>query len=91
MSSASDHIVNLYERRAHEWAGDRRSEKVFIKKAWLDRFCALVKPGRTILDLGCGPGKPMAAYLMAQGFDICGVDSSSTMIALARGHFPERE
>jgi SAM-dependent methyltransferase len=91
MSSASDHIVNLYERRADEWAGDRSSEKVFIEKAWLDRFCALVKPGRTILDLGCGPGKPMAAYLMAQGFNICGVDSSSTMITLARGHFPERE
>jgi ubiquinone/menaquinone biosynthesis C-methylase UbiE len=91
MSSASDQIVDLYERRAHEWVGDCGREKVFIEKAWLDRFCALVKPGGTILDLGGGPGKPMAAYLLAQGFDICGVDSSPTMIALARGHFPERE
>jgi SAM-dependent methyltransferase len=91
MSSASDQIIDLYERRAHEWVGDRGREKVFIQKAWLDRFCALVKPGGTILDLGCGPGKPMAAYLLAQGFDICGVDSSPTVIALARIDFPERE
>jgi SAM-dependent methyltransferase len=44
-----------------------------------------------ILDLGCGPGKPMAAYLLARGFDICGVDSSPTMISLARSNFPDRE
>ena len=48
-------------------------------------------PGGTVLDLGCGPGKPMAAYLMTQGFDICGVDSSPTMIALCRENFPERQ
>ena len=33
----------------------------------------------------------MAAYLLAQGFDICGVDSSPTMISLAQGNLPDRE
>jgi SAM-dependent methyltransferase len=91
VNEASARIVDLYERRAHEWVGDRSREKVFIEKAWLDRFCALMKPGGTVLDLGCGPGKPIAAYLLAQGFDVCGVDSSPTMISLARGNFPDRE
>jgi len=91
MTSASDNVVSLYERLAQEWVGDRSREKVFIEKAWLDRFCALIQPGGTVLDLGCGPGKPMAAYLLAQGFDICGVDSSPTMISLAHNYFPERE
>ncbi|MGH6663564.1 MAG: class I SAM-dependent methyltransferase, partial [Pseudolabrys sp.] len=81
----------MYERHAHEWVGDRSHEKVFIEKAWLDRFCALINPSGIILDLGCGPGKPMAAYLLAQGFNICGVDSSPTMISLARMNFPECE
>ena len=88
---SADDIVGLYERRALEWVDDRGREKVFIEKAWLDRFCGLVGQGRTILDLGCGPGKPMAAYLLAQDFDICGVDSSPTMISLARANFPGRE
>jgi SAM-dependent methyltransferase len=44
-----------------------------------------------ILDLGCGPGRPIAAYLLAQGFDICGVDSAPAMIALARQNFPDRD
>ena len=58
LASASDKIIGFYERHAHEWVGDRNREKVFIEKAWLDRFCALIKSGGTILDLGCGPGRP---------------------------------
>ena len=88
---SSDKIIGLYERRAHEWVGDRSRQKVLFEKAWLDRFAALAKPGGTILDLGCGSGKPMAAYLLTQGFDLCGVDSSPTMISLCRENFPDRQ
>jgi SAM-dependent methyltransferase len=91
MASASDSIIDLYERRAHEWVDDRSRAGRFFEQVWLDRFCALIEPSGTVLDLGCGPGRPMAAYLLAQGFDVCGVDSSPTMISLARGHFPDRE
>ena len=88
---SADDIVALYERRARDWAGDRARQTVFIEKAWLDRFIALVEPGGTVLDLGCGPGKPMAAYLVANGLDVCGVDSSPAMIAMARENLPGRE
>ena len=88
---SSDRVIDFYERRARDWVGDRSRQKVFFEKSSLDRYAALAKPGGTILDLGCGPGKPMAAYLIAQGFDVCGVDSSPTMIALARGNFPDRQ
>ena len=87
---SADDIVSLYERRAHDWAGDRARQTVFIEKGWLDRFIALVEPGGTVLDLGCGPGKPMAEYLIANGLDVCGVDSSPTMIAMARDNLPGR-
>ena len=88
---SADDIVALYERRARDWAGDRARQTVFIEKAWLDRFIALVQPGGTVLDLGCGPGRPMAAYLVANGLDVCGVDSSPAMIAMARENLLSRE
>ena len=90
MSGTADGIIDFYERHARGWVNDRLRTKL-IEKAWLDRFAALIAPGGTILDLGCGPGKPMAAYLLAQGFDVCGVDSSLTMITLARDNFPRAE
>jgi SAM-dependent methyltransferase len=85
---STDEIIQLYERRALEWSADRNRQTIFFEKAWLDRFTAQISRGGTILDLGCGSGKPMAAYLLAQGFDICGIDSSTTMISLARVSFP---
>ena len=88
--SAAD-IISLYERHAREWVADRSRPGQFFEKGWLDRFIAIVPPGGTILDLGCGPGTPMAAYLLVQGFDVCGVDSSPTMISLARSNFPGRK
>jgi len=87
VSGGADGIIDFYERHARDWVSDRLRTKL-IEKPWLDRFAALTAPGGTVLDLGCGPGKPMAAYLLAQGFDVCGVDSSPTMIALARANFP---
>jgi SAM-dependent methyltransferase len=85
---SADDVVALYERRARDWVGDRGRQTVFLEKPWMDRFAALIAPGGTILDLGCGPGKPIAAYLLARGFDICGLDSAPTMIELARANFP---
>jgi SAM-dependent methyltransferase len=86
----SDDIIGLYERHARESVGDRSQQTAFFEKDWLDRFTALVPAGGTVLDLGCGPGKPMAAYLLGQGLDVCGVDSSPTMIVLAVANFPDR-
>ena len=88
---SADDIIGLYERRALDWVGDRSRQTKFIERPWLDRFAALAKPGGTILDLGCGSGKPMAAYLLTQGFDLCGIDSSPTMISLCRENFPDRQ
>ena len=91
MTKESENIVGLYERRALDWAADRSRPGRFFEKGWLDRFTALIPPGGRILDIGCGFGKPIAAYLIAQGFDVYGVDSSPTMISLCRNDFPKSE
>jgi SAM-dependent methyltransferase len=88
---SADDIIGLYERKAHAWVADRGRQTVFFERDWLDRFTALIPRGGTILDLGCGAGKPMAAYLLPQGFNVCGVDSSAAMIGMAKANFPSRE
>jgi SAM-dependent methyltransferase len=51
------------------------------------RFGALLAPGMTLLDLGCGPGRD-SAYWTAQGLKTVGVDLSPRMIELARAAYP---
>lgn len=91
MANEAEQIVALYERQAHAWAADRSRPGRFIEKEWLDRFVALLPPGGTVLDLGCGFGKPIAGYLIAQGLDVYGVDSSPTMTSLCQAAFPDHE
>lgn len=84
-----DAIIDLYERHARAFDGDRG--RGLWERAWLDRFLALVAPGGAVLDLGCGMAEPMAAYLIAAGRRVVGVDSSPTMIAMCRARYPDHE
>lgn len=79
-------IIGLYER--HAAAFDRQREKNLFERGWLDRFTALIPPGGTVLDLGCGSGEPIARHLVESGFRVTGVDSSPAMIAMCRARFP---
>ncbi len=48
----------------------------------------LPAPSR-VLDLGCGTGRPNAAYLVAQGHRVTGVDQAETMLAKAGALLPD--
>ena len=50
-----------------------------------------MRPGDTILDLGCGSGEPVARHLVERGFRVTGVDSSPSLIALCRARMPEQQ
>lgn len=82
----ADAIRGLYERHAATF--DRIRGRQLFEKPWLDRFSAGIPPDGTILDLGCGAGEPMAAYLIDQGYALTGIDSSPALIALCRERFP---
>jgi SAM-dependent methyltransferase len=85
----AEKIIDLYERHAHDYVVDRGNVG-WTESAWLDRFGALLRPGSSILDIGCGCGEPVARYLIDRGFAVDGVDSSAAMIALCRRRFPRR-
>src|SRR5215831_479564 len=79
MGTDADDIIDIYERHAGAWVRARLQERGLhglYERGWLDRFCELVSPGRAVLDLGCGAGQPIAAYLIERGFSVTGVDSS---------------
>jgi 8-oxo-dGTP pyrophosphatase MutT (NUDIX family) len=53
--------------------------------AQLDRFCAHLRPGATVLDLGCGPGRDLL-NLAEWGFWAVGLDRSAGMLRQATAH-----
>ncbi|MGC2636294.1 MAG: methyltransferase domain-containing protein [Acidobacteriaceae bacterium] len=90
MSRDSERIIGLYDENAAEWDRLRGPGSLF-EKPWLDRFLGLLGPGATILDLGCGSGRPIAAYFIGCGYAVTGVDSSPALIDLCRSRFPQSE
>jgi SAM-dependent methyltransferase len=58
--------------------GDELGDKPFDARMldWLAERVGSIGP---VCDMGCGPGQ-VAAYLAAQGYEVCGVDLSSEMV-----------
>jgi len=84
--SEADKIIGLYERHARAWDNERGRD--LLEKPWLDRFLALMPPGPSILDVGCGAGEPIARYFIDQGCVVTGADSSIALIGMCKDSFP---
>src|ERR1700685_3351185 len=82
----AERIVGLYRRHARAWAAARGTK--LTERAWIERFAAMLDPGATVLDIGCGSGQPIAVYLAGRGHPVNGIDSSPEMIALFRASRP---
>lgn len=78
-------IIPTYERVARGFARSR--DRTLYERRWLDRALNFA-PGRKVLDLGCGPGKPLAAYLADRRCEITGVDAAGSMLVLFRENLP---
>ncbi|MDZ5648856.1 class I SAM-dependent methyltransferase [Nitrospirillum sp. BR 11828] len=93
MDKDADGIISLYQRHGLAWEADRQAaqrRRPDMERAWLDRFLALAPPG-PMLDLGCGGGQPMAAYLVDCGRAVTGVDTAPALLDLARTRMPEQD
>jgi ubiquinone/menaquinone biosynthesis C-methylase UbiE len=56
---------------------------------WADELAALVQPGATVVDLGCGAGIPATRALAARGLRVLGVDFSAVQLRRATRLVPE--
>lgn len=76
-----------YETFAQELIATRHRSRVGVGvvRAWT----ALLPPGATVLDVGCGAGVPLAEALHADGFQIYGIDASPTLAGAFRARLPD--
>jgi SAM-dependent methyltransferase len=55
---------------------------------WVAELARLLRPGATVLDLGCGAGVPATKLLTERNLDVLGLDISAVQIARARKLVP---
>lgn len=85
-------VVATYDREGPAWAEAR--DRRLTERPWLDRALALAPRAtgrRRVLDLGCGAGRPIAAYLQDRNCAVTGVDASRPMIDLFARAVPGAE
>lgn len=70
---------------------DSNRHQGLMEKAYLEKLIGLVGKGASVLEVGCGTGRPMMEYLLAQGLRVTGVDGSYRMLQRARRHFPHAD
>jgi SAM-dependent methyltransferase len=85
---SAEQMRGVYDR--HGAAFDAMRTRALGEEGWLLRVAAALPPGGEVLDLGCGAGEPVAAWFIARGYGLTGVDYSRTMLDIARRRFPER-
>lgn len=76
-----------YNKIALEWS-DARTGFFRREREYLDLVLDATPEGGTILDLGCGSGRPMAEYVVSRGRRVIGVDQSEALLDLARVSLP---
>ncbi|HEY5253909.1 MAG TPA: methyltransferase domain-containing protein, partial [Acidobacteriaceae bacterium] len=88
MASEWERVIDLYQRHAIDWDGERNRD--LFERPWLDRFLAALRPGASILDIGCGSGEPISRYFLEKVCSVTGVDASPAMIAMCQSRFPDQ-
>jgi cyclopropane fatty-acyl-phospholipid synthase-like methyltransferase len=84
-----DEVVRAYDRIAEAWRDARvAGAATFRERAWVDRLVLPLREGARVLDVGCGCGVPITAYLAHRGFTLVGLDASARLLALAREAVP---
>lgn len=59
------------------------------EKKYIDALIQYLPKKSHILDVGCGSGFPIAAYLIEQGFDVTGIDGSQELLNIAKSKCPK--
>ena len=73
-----EETLQFYRGNAEAYAG----REITSRQARLTAFLALLPPGATILELGCGAGGD-TAEMLARGFDVRATDGSPEMADVA--------
>ncbi|NBD29732.1 MAG: methyltransferase domain-containing protein [Alphaproteobacteria bacterium] len=88
--ASTDSTIETYDRVADDFL--RRRARTLTERRWLDRMVGVAPSHggrRRLLDVGCGTGLPIAAYLSERGLRVTGVDAAARMVAHFRTNLPQ--
>jgi len=74
-----------YRQIAEKYSSARNQ---FKNLKYLKKLNSLLRPNSTILDLGCGSGKPIDEFFVNHGHKIIGIDICPEQIKMARKNIP---
>lgn len=78
-----------YNKISKQWDAYRKKTPV---NPCIEKFVRYLNPASAVLDIGCGTGYPIAAYLTQRGFAVTGIDFCENMIAKAKAlQLPDAE
>ena len=80
---------NTYQIIA-DWFDEKRSRELF-ELPYLEMATQQLKPGATILDIGCGMGDPIAGYFIKNGYQLTGIDASEKLMTMAKARHPKAQ
>lgn len=78
-------LKSTYNKIAKEWTKDHEGQAWWTEG--VNEYVSLLKPGFSILDVGCGSGLK-SKYLIEKGFKVTGIDFSEEMIKLCNENVP---
>lgn len=76
-----------YNIAAKNYSSDFRDQ--FKSEKYLAKLVTFLKPKSSILDIGCGAGKPIDSYLISEDMQVSGIDISEAQIQLAKSYVPQ--
>lgn len=76
-----------YNRIASQW-NEARTGFTGRERHYLETLLDGLPVPSSILDAGCGNGRPMAEFVIGRGHRVTGIDQAEELLALARERFP---
>ena len=87
MSSQKKIVREGYDKLSYDYRSDETEDDYGAYSEWIDILRQHLPAGAPVLDLGCGCGLP-ATKLLAETFDVTGVDFSPVQIQRAEQFLP---
>lgn len=76
-----------YDLIANDFSNMR--DDFYAEKKYLDIFISHLATDAKVLDVGCGSGHPIASYLIENGLQVTGLDSSKELLNIASKKCPK--
>lgn len=80
-------VYQVYNKIGDWFAVNRYADSV--ERVYLDAIIEQLPPNASMMDVGCGNGKPILEYFINHNIRAVGIDGSEKMIELARNNFPD--